>query len=155
MGRYGGNHYTAECAVHYTGFLQDPTRYPKSLKCLKVCKRMNVRARISKFNSLLDEFLLLLLLFFAQAPSNYIMHSYVYYTFSNSSVKVVLYCSLRLASGRLVNATFRIFIVSSSENTISNSHANKFKAVHTFMFLCGRESWCLIRVITKLACGDC
>lgn len=45
---------------------------------------------------------------------------------------IVLYV-LRLEP--LVNATFRIFIVSSSENTISSYRANKFKAVHTFVFL--------------------
>lgn len=45
---------------------------------------------------------------------------------------IVLYV-LRLEP--LVNATFRIFIVSSSENTISSYRANKFKAVHTFVSL--------------------
>lgn len=60
----------------------------------------------------------------------------VFYTFFCLLLKplyfIVLYVS-RLEP--LVNATFRIFIVSSSENTISSSMANKFKAVHTFVSL--------------------
>lgn len=125
---------------------------------------MNVRASISKSN--ISRFRGSFLsnnasLYFKQAKyfafvftKLLLMHSYVFYTFSNSSAKVVLYCSVRLASGRLVNATFRIFIVSSSENTISNSHANKFKAVHTFVFFMWTWKLCLIRVITKLVCWD-
>lgn len=60
----------------------------------------------------------------------------VFYTFFCLLLKplyfIVLYVS-RLEP--LVNATFRIFIVSSSENTISSSRANKFKPVHTFVSL--------------------